>query len=206
MNERELRTTLDTLAGPRPPSSPDALDHVMQRARRGRRRVRFGAAAAVVVLLAAGFGIVRAVDGGRTGRAPAVATTPAACGNPPRAVPGRRVPADVRAWAPVYPVVGHGSLWAVRRLLAASGIHDGAVWRLKISWFVRPAGPDATAPTLTAREVGGTARAIGQVNAATDERGTWFVSTIELPQAGCYEITARHGPDVIRFRRSVGGG
>jgi hypothetical protein len=153
---------------------------------------------------AVGFGTVRAAADNGTDRGRVVATRPGACGGLPRAVPTRRVPADARTWASGAPVLGSHTLWTGRRSLTQAGNHDGAVWRLKLGWFVTPAGPAATAPTLTAREIGGTARASGQVNAATDSRGMWFASAIELPEAGCYEITARHGTDVIRFRRSVG--
>jgi hypothetical protein len=42
----------------------------------------------------------------------------------------------------------------------------------------------------------------GCAGEAIDQHGRWFASTIELTGRGtCWEITARHGDDVITFRR-----
>jgi hypothetical protein len=76
------------------------------------------------------------------------------------------------------------------------------VVRLKIAWFVLPADRSTRAPVLTARELGGAGRVAGSVNEAIDQSGTWFASTIELPDSGgCWVVTARYANDQIRFRR-----
>jgi hypothetical protein len=207
MNTDELRTELDAIAGPPPAPTRAARDAVDRRVRRLRRRtglVTGGLAVIVGVVLAAGA--LDATSG--SGGPPDVVVSPASdsCRRLPRAVPGRVVPPEVRRWADGARVVGHDSLWSVRRLLDGAAVREASVERLKIGWFVVPPGPDAAAPVVSAREVGGPGRAIGSANLATDANGTWFASTIELPASGsCWEITARHGDDVIRFRRSVGG-
>jgi hypothetical protein len=131
-----------------------------------------------------------------------VGVGPRSCNQVPRPVARAAVPAAVRRWAPGARVVGHGSLWTVRRLLETDGAHDSGLVRLKIAWFVLPADRSTRAPVLTAREVGGAGRVAGSVNEAIDQSGTWFASTIELPvSGGCWAVTARYANDRIRFHR-----
>jgi hypothetical protein len=112
----------------------------------------------------------------------------------------------VRAWVGRGPVVGGGSLWTARRVLLGRPVVEGPIRRFKLAWLVVPALPSATTPTLTARRIDGPGHAVGEVGEAFDEHGRWFASTIELrgPRT-CWEITARHGEDVIRFRRLLNG-
>ena len=158
-------------------------------------------------MLVAGFGIAQSSALEGPSNSDVVTARPGACTKIPPQVPRAKVPASVLQWARSAPVVGGGSLWTVRRLLKQQQIHDGSVRRMKIAWRVVPLGPTTPAPVLTARQVGGPGRAIGSVDRATDQNGTWFASTIELIGPGtCWEITAKQGRDVIRFRRSVGSG
>jgi hypothetical protein len=202
MNEVELHDVLADLAGPAEPAPPAARAAVRARVRRARRRTGM---AAVTGALVAALAVAGAVDalaarpgGGRA------ADRPGACARVPDAVPRAEVPPDVTRWAGDRRVIGEGSLWTARSLTRATPVHDGAGWRVKIGWYVRPPGPDASPPSLAARRLDGPGRATGEVGAATDAHGTWFASTITFPRTGCWQVTARHGDDVIRFRRSVG--
>jgi hypothetical protein len=206
MNQEDFVGALDDLAGtpPRPTSAARAA--VAGRVGRARRRIGAASAVLVVVIGLSGFGIVQssALDSspGRT-----VVAGRGACQRIPSAVPRPKVPEAVRAWSSGRRVVGGGSLWTVRGLLTARRVREGNVLRMKIAWFVVPLRPGTPAPVLTAREIGGAGRATGRADRATNEQGTWFASTIELTGARtCWEITARHGGDVIRFRRSTGRG
>jgi len=159
------------------------------------------------VALVAGLGIVQssALDGPSS--RDVVTARPGACTKLPRPVAPAKVPARVRQRARGAPVVGGGSLWTIRTLLKQRSVHEGSVRRMKIGWLVVPLGPGTRAPVLTAKEVGGPGRARGEAGRATDANGTWFASTIELTGPGvCWEVTARQGNDVIRFRRSFGAG
>ncbi|MCU1457529.1 MAG: hypothetical protein JWL73_1621 [Actinomycetia bacterium] len=205
MNEEQLRGALTALAGPAGRPSPEDRDRVRHLVRRARRRVGVVGCALVLVIGLGAFTFVDATAG--SSPRPVIATSSPACRSQlPRARPQAQVPPSVRGWAHNAPVVGARTLWAVRRLLTAPGFHDGSVWRLKISWFVDPPGPNQPAPVFVAREVGGTARATAEVHAATDARGSWFASTIDLPASGCYDFSIREHGFTLVFRRYVGPG
>jgi hypothetical protein len=205
MNEHELRHALDRLAGPASAADVTARAAVARRVRNARCRI---GALSVAIVLVVGLGAVgiaqSAATGGRVDDV--VAGRPARCRPQiPPPVPRARVPAVARAWASNRPVVGGGSLWTTRRVLRQAPVREGAIRRFKFGWLVLPAVPGGPAPTLTAREVDGPGRAVGEVGEAFDQHGRWFASAIELRGARtCWEITARLGDDVIGFRRSIG--
>jgi hypothetical protein len=211
MNEADLHDALRDLAGSPPPATPAARTAVAHRVRRARRRI--GAVTTVLVVTAAVWtaGIVHSAASGRSDGSTVVAGRGAACPKLPRPVPRARVPAAVRAWAHGRPVVGEGSLWTARAVLRnaryPAGPRPGAdgIRRFKFGWLVLPAGPNATAPSLTARALDGPGRATGEVGLGLDADGYFFASTIEVTgPSRCWQITARHGDDVITFRRVAG--
>ncbi len=209
MNVDELHDALDAIAGPTAVPTAEVRASVARRVRRTRRRTAIASGAvALLVAIVVGAGVLELVV--RSGTAEqvdvVVASGSGKCRRLPRAVPRHEVPPEVRRWAEGASVVGGGSLWTIRPLLDGTAAREGSVVRLKIGWFVVPADPGGVAPVLTARRLGGAGRATGSAQPATSASGTWFASTIELPTStGCWEITARHGDDVIRFRRRVGG-
>lgn len=200
MKTDELRDALDQIAGRASPATPSARAEVADRVRRSRRRIAAMTGAIAVVAVVAVLVGVNATADDASPRPMVVGVGPRSCNQVPRPVARAAVPAAVSRWAHGARVVGHGSLWTVRRLLKSYGAHDSGVVRLKISWFVPPADRSTRAPVLTANERGGAGRVTGSVNEAIDQRGTWFASTIELPASGgCWAVTARYGNDQIRF-------
>jgi outer membrane protein assembly factor BamB len=215
MNDDELHDALSALAGPATPPDEAARHAVRRRVRRGRTRAGAGVGAAALVVVLLTGGVVAAARAPGDDRPAATPVGPARCDRVPRAAPPATVPAEASAWADPpstgpgaalrrTPMVGHGSLWAPRRPLTATPVHDNGVWRFKLAWYVTPPQHQDDAPRLTARRVGGRGRAIGHPNLSQDAGGAFFASTIELPHAGCWQITARHGRDTITFRRWVG--
>lgn len=202
MKTDELRDALDQLAGRAPSATPRARAEIAHRVRRSRRRILATTGAIAVVAVVAVLVGVNATTDDASPRPVVVGVGPRSCNQVPRPVARGAVPTAVSRWAHGARVVGHGSLWTVRRLLETYGAHDSGVVRLKISWFVLPAKRSIRAPVLTARELGGTGRVTGSVNQAFDQRGAWFASTIELPASGgCWAVTARYGRDQIRFHQ-----
>jgi hypothetical protein len=205
MNDAELHDALRDLAGPPLPTTPAARTAVRQRVRRARRRI--GAATTVLAVVAAvgTAGIVQSAASDGSDGSPVVAARGPRCQQVPRPVPRARVPGPVRAWAKGAPVLGGGSLWTARRVLRNGFVRIGDVRRFKFGWLVVPAGPDATPPRLTARALDGPGRATGEVGLGLDAGGYFFASTIEVTgPSRCWRITARHGDDVITFRRVAG--
>jgi hypothetical protein len=209
MNIDDLRDQLEELAGPVPSATATARAAVGTRVQRGRRRrslIAGGTSALAVALVVA---IVAIGLNGSGGPVKVGTTTPSTTTAPPvprcalgvSTVPGAQVPNAVSAWAHGFPVVGGDELWTTRRAITVGPLHDGAVYRMKISWFTTPFGlPAITARRLDAVEPPAT----GDANEAIDQRGRWVASTIELPSAGCWEITARYQNSTIVFRRLVG--
>jgi hypothetical protein len=204
MNDDGLQDVLADLAGPPRAADGTARAAVARRVRRARRRIG-AVTVAVVVVVGVGAAGVAQTAASRDGE-PVVAGRPARCrAQLPPAVPRARVPAAVRAWAGNRAVVGGGSLWTVRRLLRQAPVREGSIRRLKLAWLVLPAVAGGPVPTLTAARLDGPGRVTGEAGEAFDQSGRWIASTIELvgPRT-CWEITARLGPDVIRFRRTSG--
>jgi hypothetical protein len=207
MNEDELRGALRELAGPSMTPGSAVRAAVAGNVRRARRRMAAGSSVLAIVV---GVGVVGVAQSsafdGQSQRID-VSVRPGPCTTIPPAVARRKVPAAVRKQLGPGAITGEGTLWTPRRGLKQTAAREGTIMRLKISWFVDPLRADTPAPVLTAREVNGPGRATGDANRATDARGTWFASTIELTGANtCWEITAREGNDVIRFRRSTASG
>jgi hypothetical protein len=205
MNIDDLRSQLDELAGPVPRATATARAAVGGRVRRARRRRNFvaGGTSALAAALVLGI-VVIGLNG--SNRSVNVRTTTPPATKAPRCtlgvstVPIAQVPSAVAAWAGRAAVVGAGRLWTTRRALASAPIHDRGDYRLKIGWFATPFG----IPTVTADRLDGLGFAHGNANAATDQRGKWVASTIELPAPGCWVITAQLGRSTIRFRRMIG--
>jgi hypothetical protein len=209
MNEDELRGALSELAGPPAQAGGSARAAVAGRVRRARRRIAAGSSALAIVVAVGAVGVAQssAFDGGSRSPRVDVSARPGRCTKVPPTVARRKVPAAIRRQLSSGAIVGGGTLWTSRRVLKQTPVVEGPITRLKIGWFVDPLRADTPPPVLTAREVNGPGRATGDANRATDARGTWFASTIELTGTDtCWEITARAGNDVIRFRRSTGTG
>jgi hypothetical protein len=204
LDDTDLHTALAAAAGPVEPPPAAARLAVRDRVRRGRRRLGATSVASALALAAAVGGLTALVAGGDD-PAPAARPSPGHCTRLPRPVPAADVPAPVAMWADGRPLVGTGSLWTARTVLRQRANRVEGGWRIKLGWYVHPAGPDATPPTLTARRIDGPGRATGEAGAATDQHGTWFASAITLPHAGCWQITATHGSDTVRFRIPAAG-
>jgi hypothetical protein len=209
MNIDDLRDELQQLAGPVPRATSSARAAVGERVRRGRRRRNLMsggasvlAALLVVAIVAVGLHSSNDSVNVRTTAPSATTTAPAdpQCALGVKTVPPAQVPPAVAAWVHGLAVVGGGRLWTARRSIAVGAIHDGSIYRLKIGWFATPFG----IPSITARRLDAIGHAVGDANEAIDGRGKWVVSTIELPAAGCWQITAKLGSSTIVFRRLVG--
>jgi hypothetical protein len=208
MNIEDLRDQLEQAAGPVPRATSAARAAVGERVRRARRRRNLMgggasvlAAALVLAIIAVGVGLNGNNDDvrvGTTSPSPTTATANPQCRFGAKAVPRNQVPAVVSAWNDGRAVIGGGALWTARR--QNNPIHDGSIYRLKIGWYAIPFG----LPTITARRLDGPGRATGDANEAINEHGKWVASAIELPSAGCWEITARYRHSPITFRQLIG--
>ena len=79
--------------------------------------------------------------------------------------------------------------------------YSQGAWRMKCPWFTVPVG----LPKVGARRLDGPGVIRYDVNAATDETGTHFVtSTLVFSTGGCWEITGRFRESSLRFRVKVG--
>jgi hypothetical protein len=205
MNDHDLHNALVELAGPPAAADAAARGAIARRVRSARRRIGALSTAVVLVLAVGAAGIAQsAASDSSTNNV--VAGRPARCRTQlPPAVPRSRVPAAVRAWAGNRAVVGGGSLWTVRRNLRQVPVREGAIRRLKLGWLVLPAVAGGGVPTLNAERLDGPGRVTGEAGEAFNHQGRWVASTIELVGARtCWQITARLGPDIIRFRRGTG--
>jgi hypothetical protein len=208
MNIDDLRDELATLAGPVPRASAAARAAVGARVARARRRRNLMAGGSSMLAAALVVAIVAAGLSGSNGSVKVETTAPSTttvasdsrCALGVRTVPASEVPSVVAAWADGAAVVGGHALWTARASIASGPIHDGSIYRLKIGWYAIPFG----LPTITARRLDGPGRATGDANEAINEHGKWVASAIELPAAGCWEITARYRGSRIVFSRLVG--
>lgn len=198
MNIEELREQLDLLAGPAS-VTPDAREGVRHRVRRTRRRASATSAMAAVLVVA-----VVAVGVRDARRSPIDVKTVASSTAAPAAscrpgvgtVPAKDVPRDVAKWADGAPVVGHGALWTIRSAMAAAPTWYNGTWLLKFPWFTRPFG----LPRINGHRIDGPGSFRFDAGSATDQGGTWVVSSLEFSALGCWEVTASYRNVGIVFR------
>jgi hypothetical protein len=202
VNLEELRDQLEQLAGPETRATAAARDAVRRRV--GRHRRRMGATSAVagaLVIAIVGVGLLKAQDSQvKVRTVPSTAPPPNCRLGDVGTVPANKVPADVAAWSHGEPVVGHGALWTVTKLLSNAPTLDHGAWRTKIAWFTRPFG----IPDLRGRRLDGAGTFHADANRAVNASGVWVASSLEFSAAGCWEVSVGYRNVGLVFRILVG--
>ena len=189
MNIEELREQLEQLAGSPSRPTAEARDGVRRRVNRHRRRMgATSAMAAALVVAIIGVGVWNAQDSPVKVRTVPSTANPLECRADVGTVPANQVPADVAAWADGEPVVGHGALWTIRSAVTVAPAYDKGGWFLKFPWLTRPYG----LPKFTGRRLDGAGTFRAEAGPATDQRGTWVVSSLDFSALGCWEVTASY--------------
>ena len=128
------------------------------------------------------------------------------CTRIPKTVAAARVPGEVRAFGD-GPVIGGGSLWAIRgNLPPRVRPHLDPVthaYSAKFPWYLIPKRGDV--PTITGRRVDGSGTFSSDAN-LTGMPGTAGVvtSTLVFSTPGCWEVTGAYNGSKLTFRIRVG--
>jgi hypothetical protein len=124
------------------------------------------------------------------------------CSTQPRAVSPSRVPTEVKLWTHGSPVIGNGSLWALRPAteLTAVKLPDGT-YSMKFPWYLYPQA-QAT-PTITGRRLDGPGMFRYDTNVAFDGSRVFATSSLKFSALGCWQVTGHYRGSSVTFRLQV---
>jgi hypothetical protein len=127
---------------------------------------------------------------------------PSQCSNQPSAVSPSRVPAEVKFLAHGMPVIGRGSLWALRSAteLTAVKLPDGT-HSMKFPWYLYP--PARATPTVTGRRLDGRGVFRYDANVAFDGSRVFATSSLDFSALGCWQVTGHYRGSTVTFRLRV---